>query len=139
MTTWVFDTNVVVSAHLSPFGPLARLLGEVLARRLRLAYDARILDEYREVLSRPKFHLPAASIRRFLDVMTDQEFVQPARLAVNLPDPSDEMFLEVAAALSAPVLVSGNLAHFPVSLCGTVKVLSPADALKEFLVSHPDS
>jgi uncharacterized protein len=132
MTTWVFDTNVIVSAHLSPFGPPALLLGEVLARRLRLAYDVRILDEYGEVLSRPKFDLPRATVERFLEVMADQEFVHPVLLDVDLSDPSDAMFLEVAAALPNPVLVSGNLAHFPGSLCATVEVLSPATALQKF-------
>ncbi len=71
MRTWVLDTNGIVSAHLSPHGPPGGLLGEVLARRLRLAYDTRILDEYREVLSRPKFDFPPTSVRRFLDLMSD--------------------------------------------------------------------
>lgn len=42
-------------------------------KRLRLAYDTRLLDEYREVLRRPKFDLPSASVQRFLSVMSDQE------------------------------------------------------------------
>jgi len=130
MKIWVLDTNVIVSAHLSPHGPPARLLGEVLAQRLRLAYDTRILDEYREVLQRPKFDLPPASVRRFLDVMADQEFVSPRPLRTSLPDPKDAMFVEVACALDHPVLITGNLAHFPQERCDGVKVLSPADAWK---------
>jgi len=129
MKIWVLDINVIVSAHLSPHGPPARLLCEVLAQRLRVAYDTRILYEYREVLLRPKFNLPPASVRRFLDVMSDHEFVTPRALA--LPDPKDVMFAEVAAALKNPLLVTGNLAHFPRELCAGVEVLSPADAWKK--------
>lgn len=63
MKSWVFDTNVIVAAHLSPFGPPGRLLGEVYGGHLRLAYDARMAEEYREVLLRPKFALPRYSSR----------------------------------------------------------------------------
>ncbi len=54
MNSWVLDTNVIVAAHLSPFGVPARLLSEVYTRRLRMAYDFRILAEYQEVLGRKK-------------------------------------------------------------------------------------
>ena len=75
MKSWVFDTNVIVAAHLSPHGPPGRLLGEVYARNLRLTYDARMADEYREVLLRPKFALPPASVRTFLKVLEDQDLI----------------------------------------------------------------
>lgn len=55
MKTWVLDTNVVVSGFLKPHGPSAMLLDEFFTRRLRLAYDTRILSEYGEVLARSDF------------------------------------------------------------------------------------
>jgi putative PIN family toxin of toxin-antitoxin system len=51
----VLDTNVLVSALLSPFGAPGRIWDLVLAREVRLVYDDRILVEYRRVLSREKF------------------------------------------------------------------------------------
>ncbi len=48
----VADTNVLVSALLNPHGSPARVLDAILAGAHTLAIDDRILDEYREVLSR---------------------------------------------------------------------------------------
>jgi len=41
-----------------------------------------------------------------------------------LPDPDDEPFLAVAAAIDG-VLVTGNLKHFPAHARGEVSVLTP--------------
>jgi len=128
MKSWVFDTNVIVAAHLSPYGPPGRLLGEIYAQRLRLAYDARIAAEYREVLLRPKFGFPVESVRSFLRVLEDQDFVDGIPLRLELPDPDDLMFLEVASATEDRVLVSGNIRHFPLRSRRGVKVLTPAEA-----------
>ncbi|MCX6935290.1 MAG: putative toxin-antitoxin system toxin component, PIN family [Verrucomicrobia bacterium] len=128
MRSWVFDTNVVVAAHLSPHGPPGRLLGEIYARRLRLSYDTRIAVEYREVLQRPRFSFPSEMIDRFLQILGDQDLVSPIGWHLKLPDPDDAMFLEVAASSAERIIVTGNLRHFPKRVCGSVNVLSPAEA-----------
>ena len=133
MKSWVFDTNVIVAGHLSPFGPPGRLLAEVYACRLRLSYDARMAEEYREVLLRPKFALPPESVRSFLKILEDQDLVIPPPLSLKLPDADDLMFLEVAANAGAGVVVTGNLRHFPTGLRGTVRVLTPAEAWAEYV------
>ena len=51
----VVDTNVLISALITPFGNAARILDMAMAGELRLLYDDRILSEYRDVLLRPKF------------------------------------------------------------------------------------
>jgi putative PIN family toxin of toxin-antitoxin system len=129
MNSWVFDTNVIVAAHLSPFGVPARLLSEVYARRLRMAYDFRLLAEYQEVLGRKKFDLSPQAIKGFLQILEDQELTTPLPLKTTLPDPDDLMFLEVAAATSNRVLVTGNTKHYPQKSRGSVLVLTPAEAL----------
>jgi putative PIN family toxin of toxin-antitoxin system len=128
MKSWVFDTNVIVAAHLSPFGPPGRLLAEIYVRRLRLSYDARIAAEYREVLLRPKFSLPPESVKSFLRVLEDQDPVIAPPLNLKLPDPDDLMFLEVAAITDERVLVTGNLRHFPAKSWHSIRVLTPAEA-----------
>jgi len=128
MKSWVFDTNVIVAAHLSPFGPPGRLLGEIYGQRLRMSYDERMAAEYRQVLSRPKFTLPTDSVQSFLRVLSDQDSVSALPLKITLPDPDDLMFLEVAACTEQKILVSGNLRHFPIALRHDVTVLTPAEA-----------
>lgn len=133
MKSWVFDTNVIVAAHLSAFGFPGRLLAEVYARRLRMSYDARLAEEYREVLLRPKFALPPESVRSFLNVLDDQDLLIARPLKVKLPDPDDLMFLEVASSGGDGIVVTGNLRHFPRKTWGPVRVLSPADAWAEYV------
>lgn len=82
------------------------------AGKLRLALDARIVSEYREVLLRPKFRFDPDKIATLLDQLRHRgQYV--ARPPCGIPDPDDEAFLEVALAAQALCLVTGNLAHFP--------------------------
>ena len=51
----VFDTNVFVSVLLTPGGTSDRAFRAAVAIGATFLYDARMLAEYRAVLSRPKF------------------------------------------------------------------------------------
>ena len=55
--TAVYDTNVVVSAALKPGSIPASLVALVIARHVRLFLSQAILEEYTDVLHRPKFRL----------------------------------------------------------------------------------
>jgi uncharacterized protein len=128
----VVDTNVVVSALLSPFGPAARILEMLIAGELRLALDDRILIEYRDVLARPKFGFDAEAVAELLNALQGDAVMvlaQPRRR--SLPDPTDTAFLEVATQVEAP-LITGNRRHFPVELCHPVRVVSPSEFLDEW-------
>jgi putative PIN family toxin of toxin-antitoxin system len=125
----VLDTNVLVSALLSPFGPPARVLDLALSGEIRLAYDDRVMAEYREVLARPKLGFSpedVADVLAFLEA--DGEPVTALPLSCELPDADDLPFLEVAAHAEA-TLVTGNTAHYPASFRGAVVVLTPAEFL----------
>jgi len=133
MESWVFDSNVVVSGLLSPNGPPGRLIDALLARKLRLVYDDRILHEYREVLARAKFRFDAERVSAFLRIMAFQIPVSafPVK-GLKASDSDDTMFLEVAAASKGKTLVTGNMKHYPHASRGTVRVLTPAEAWAEF-------
>jgi putative PIN family toxin of toxin-antitoxin system len=127
--TVVLDTNVLVSALLSPFGPPARVLDLILTGEIQLAYDDRLLVEYRQVLARPRFGFDSRDLAGLLDYLAvEGRLVVPHPLDVSLPDPDDLPFLEVAAEAGA-VLVTGNRRHFPADACGDVTVLTPAEFL----------
>jgi putative PIN family toxin of toxin-antitoxin system len=49
------DTNVLVSALISPFGNEAQALDAVQKGRITPCLSRNILEEYAEVLARPKF------------------------------------------------------------------------------------
>jgi putative PIN family toxin of toxin-antitoxin system len=129
----VLDTNVLVSGLLSPFGPPGEIVRLVSAGGVVLCVDARILSEYGEVLSRPRFGFDADSVGALMDYIEFSGHVAAsAPLEQRLPDPDDEPFLEVALACGSECLVTGNLVHFPAEVCGGVEVLSPAQFVERF-------
>ena len=124
----VSDTNVLVAGLLSSFGPPAQVLQLLLAEKLRLCYDNRILTEYRDVLARPKFAFDGELVAVFLDFLEQAgELVVPTPWPAALPDADDAMFLEVAAAGKADYLVTGNLRHFPSLQRRGIRVATPAE------------
>ena len=110
----VFDTNVLVSALWTPSGKASAIVNAALSRKLSLCHDYRIMDEYREVLLRPKFKFLTWQVCSLLDAIEKDgiSVVAPPLPEVPFPDETDRMFYEVAMFCHAP-LVTGNLKHFP--------------------------
>jgi putative PIN family toxin of toxin-antitoxin system len=125
MNRAVFDTNVLVSGFLSPHGPPGRIVEGLRAGNFQAVLDDRIFHEYAEVLARPNFGLPQSEIEIVLNVIREKAFhVESFSEACELPDKDDAPFLECAQAAEVPI-VTGNLRHFPKSVCGEVKILTP--------------
>jgi uncharacterized protein len=134
----VLDTNILVSALLTPHGPPGRILDLVLTGDLQLAYDDRVLDEYRCVLARPRFGFDAGDVSQLLDYIAAQGLGLTARpLRTELPDADDLPFLEVARAGGA-MLVTGNQRHYPENARGEVTVQTPAEFLAWWLGTQPE-
>ncbi|WP_068347865.1 putative toxin-antitoxin system toxin component, PIN family [Kosmotoga arenicorallina] len=123
----VIDTNVLVSALLKPYSKPASVLNKVIAGQVTPCFDARIINEYREVLLRKKFGFDPALVEillRFLE--KNGIFVTPHPIDASLPDPYDLPFYEAAVSASA-VIITGNKKHFPVD---DVEVLLPDEFLR---------
>jgi len=126
----VLDTNILVSALLSPFGPPARVLDLLLGGDIQAAYDDRLLAEYREVLARPKFSFAPEDVAALLAYLeADGEHVTARSLPHALPDTDDLPFLEVATQTGA-TLITGNIAHYPPVARGAVQVYTPAEFIR---------
>ena len=130
MKEWVIDTNVVVSGLLTPGGNAARILDSVVEGRIKLAYDARILAEYRDVLRRPKLRIQPLRIEAFLDGLRSQALVSPRRADITGPDPDDFIFIEAALATATRTIVTGNLSDYPEGIRHGVRILTPAEAAR---------
>ena len=122
----VVDTNVLVSALLSPTGTPARILEWAINGDFRLCLSAGILAEYTEVLSRPAFGFDPHRVEVILQWMERQaDLVTPSLTACDLPDPDDAIFVQTSITAGAHYLVTGNLKHFPAARCHGVPVVSP--------------
>jgi len=125
----ILDTNVLVSALLTPSGNPSRILQAVIDGEIVLVHSAAIMAEYRSVLARPRFGFDP------LDVMDVLEFFESFGDAVHtdvsetsLPDESDRPSYD-ASLVSQAILVTGNIKHFP----GLEHVVSPAEYVRDHL------
>ena len=127
----VMDTNVFVSGVIRPFSKPAAILRLAASGTLHMAYDLRLISEYREVLSRPKFGMASDVLDGLLlQIQEEGTPVVASPLGFRLSDPDDEAFLEVALSAGAQALITGNKRHFPKKAYGEVRITSPAEFLE---------
>jgi len=127
---WVIDTNVLISAVLTPGGVCDQLIQHAVAGHFVPAWDNSVLAEYRDVLSRPKFGLSRAAVRDLLAAFPHSGFCRGVAAGANLPDPDDVPFVAVALATANRTIVTGNPKHFPPLAIKSVTILSPRAALE---------
>lgn len=114
----VLDTNVVVSALLGRSSIPGTILEEALTGRIIPLLHDDILEEYSEVLHRPKFKFDGHDIDIALAGLIKRGiFMDTVPVEDYLPDPDDAVFYQVvmeARKAEDAYLVTGNLKHFPV-------------------------
>jgi len=110
----VLDTNVVVSAVLSPDGFEARVFKLALHGHVQSYLSNPIKAEYERVLSSPKFDFSKTRVRgTLLRLQNCAHIVRPMRTLTKCTHEEDNRFLECAEAAGAEFLITGNKRHFP--------------------------
>lgn len=113
----VIDTNVLVSAMLKWNSVPGNVMELVFDGPIIPVYNSEILKEYREVLSRPKFHLTEEIVDDVLENIENRGInVEAETIDIILPDPKDRVFYEVVLEerkTEDAYLVTGNIKHFP--------------------------
>jgi len=127
----VLDTNVLVSGILSPFGRCGDVLRLIFNGELTLCVDSRILCEYADVLHRPRFQFELTDIDEVLETLKHiANHTSSIPLSHTLPDLDDKIFVEVALASNAKVIITGNLKQFPSKACCEATCLSPSQFIE---------
>ena len=82
--------------------------------KIKPLYNDDILNEYSEVLHRPKFHLKEEDITNLIDYIKTCG-IDSACMPFDdkMPDEDDRVFYEVSLSKEDSFLVTGNLKHFP--------------------------
>ena len=133
------DTNVLVSAILSPDGAAREVLRQCLAGHARPLVGNALFLEYEDVLAREAL-FTAASI-----TSSDRAALLEALLSVcewvditflwrpNLPDESDNHLIELAIAGNAECIITGNTRDFAAGelVFDSMRVVTPGNWLKE--------
>lgn len=134
----VLDTNVLVSAMLKNDSVPGTVLELALGGNIVPLFNDTILREYREVLSRTKFHLTEEIIDAVIRSLRTRGLdVEAEKLdSAAFPDPDDVVFYEVVMEkrkTEEAYLVTGNLRHFPAKSF----VVTPREML-DFILSGQD-
>jgi putative PIN family toxin of toxin-antitoxin system len=131
----VLDTNVVIAGLRSNRGASYLLLAELGRGNIEIALSVPLILEYEDALGRNRVAagLSTQDVEAVLDF-----FCSVARLQrifylwrPLLPDPSDDMVLEVAVAAQCSALVTHNIRDFVGADQLGVRVLTPAAFLRQ--------
>jgi predicted nucleic acid-binding protein len=112
----VLDTNVLIAALRSPFGASYQILVHVGRGAFELDLSVPLVLEYESVAKRdlPALGLTAADVDAVLDFLC--RVGRHRRIYFHwrpaLPDPQDDMVLELAVAAGCPFIVTHNVKHF---------------------------
>ncbi len=134
----VLDTNVLVSALITPSGASARLLLDFRAGSFELVVSPMLLTELRDVLGRQKFrrYVTAAEADAYVKLIRSDSIVHddpaPSTAGPFSEDPDDQFLVDLARAAPVDALVSGD--RHLLALRHAAPVMTPA----EFLASLDD-
>jgi len=109
----VVDTNILVRSIIKPQGSVGPVLQRLRRREYTLLLSRATLDELVDVLHRPrlrvKYGLTDSGLRAVIRlIVLRSELVRSNERAAVCRDPKDDMFLGVAVAGNADVIVSGD-------------------------------
>jgi hypothetical protein len=128
----VLDTNVIISALLSPAGPPAAIIDHWKAEDLDVVTSPPLLDEVERVLHYPRvlkiLRWTSAEIEDFIQgFQAVATVVEPkVTLEVIKQDPPDNRVLECAGAGGAAYIVSGNADLLDLKTYSGIAILNPA-------------
>lgn len=123
----VLDTNILVSAALKRDSLQHTIFLLALTKSVRLYVSQPILNEYTEVLARPKLGISRGDRLQMLQLVKNHShIVVPTRTLNVTSDPDDNIFLECADAARADYLVTGNRKHSP-AFWKSTKVIASSD------------
>ena len=125
----VIDTNVLVSALITRNVEAAtvKVLEAMFQGKIIPLYNEEIIEEYKNVLHRSKFHFTSSVVNTYL-INICRMGIPSERIHSDepFPDKDDIVFYEVALSKEDAYLVTGNTKHFP----KTPIVVTPAEMLE---------
>lgn len=134
MARVVLDPGVIVSALLNPEGPPGRLLDAWIDGAFDLVVSPHLLEELRDVLSRPKLatRLDSGVVGEILRLLPEAAItVRDGPPVAVCRDPDDDYLVALALATGS-LLVSGDNDLLTVQV-EQVVVLTPAEAVARAL------
>ena len=124
----VIDTNVLVAAAKThkPESSTSRVLSLVFAGIIQPLVCDEILEEYEQILNLPILAIPT-DIASDILLKFKTDGVNPGRTpsTEKHPDPTDQVFYEIALSVEDAYMVTNNKKHFP----NKPQVVTPSEIL----------
>ena len=133
----VLDTCILVAAARSKTGASHALLRKLPNPGFQICLSVSLYTEWQAVMSRPENLPPGQDInasRSFLQYLASIAHLQEIHFLWRpfLPDPEDDMVLELAFAAGCQYIVTYNRRDFRGCEALGIALISPSDVLKQF-------
>lgn len=129
----VLDTSVLVAGLRSSRGASFQILRAIRAGDIRITVSVALVLEYESVILRPGLipHFTPEELRKIVDGLCRLADHQQVFFAWRpfLPDPNDDLVLELAVAASAAFVITHNISDFRDSESMGVRAITPATTL----------
>ena len=131
----ILDTNVIVSSLIQKNYPYL-IVENCIEGNATICLSSEILQEYIEVLNRPKFS-------RFADFKINADFLiarlsemaeiyEPKTTLDVIADEPDNRLLELAQISKADFIITGNMTDFSMDSFDGTKILTPKEYWEEY-------
>jgi uncharacterized protein len=130
----ILDTNVLISAVLIKNSVSDIALGKA-QNSCTILCSKSIFNEYTEKLLLPRFNKYASLIKRtnmLNDIEKEALFIEPVVKISECRDPKDNKFLELAVAVNAVCIVTGDNDLLVLNPFRGTKIISPTEFLIQF-------
>jgi putative PIN family toxin of toxin-antitoxin system len=129
----VLDTNILVSAIIAKGKP-RDLLRLAIQRRYLLIKSKETIEEFVEVLQRPKFKMTRNEVIKAKNVLvkTGKTIRVTSKRKVAEEDPDDNIFINTAMDGNADYIVSGDPHLLSLSDYKGIEIVTVSDMLKKF-------
>lgn len=107
----VVDTNVLISAFLSPNGTARKALDALIEANATLHFSQSTFAEFTSRITRPKFqkYFRPQMLENYVQWLSEAaEWVEPEVNVRACRDADDDQFLSLALAAEAQVIISGD-------------------------------
>jgi hypothetical protein len=130
----VLDTNILISALIGEGKP-AKLFRKILAKRAEFLISKPLLDEFVNVIARPKFleYVSEDEVKSFLQLILNVSSVTDVRSKFDvIADKSDNLVLATAYDSKADFIVSGDKHLLKLKRFRGIKIVTVDQALRFF-------
>lgn len=132
----LLDTNVLISAAFRDRVPERVVLYVATREECQWVVTPAIVEEYRQVLARPKFALSLETQAQWAALFESRSAMLDVELpAMNFPrDPKDQPFLAAAFATGADFLITGDSDLLDAHQFVTTRILTVAEFAHRFAI-----